>query len=63
MLRVAGTNRGCTPIYNGVLCGDICEALISFDIPVAFHNEFLKQGFPPIKLIRGLMIGDNTPVL
>ena len=28
-----------------------------------FHNEFLKQGFPPIKLIRQLMIGDNSPVL
>jgi uncharacterized protein (DUF885 family) len=28
-----------------------------------FHNEFLKQGFPPIKLIRGLMIGDGSPVL
>jgi uncharacterized protein (DUF885 family) len=28
-----------------------------------FHNEFLKQGFPPIKLIRQLMIGDSSPVL
>ena len=28
-----------------------------------FHNEFLKQGFPPIKLIRRLMIGDESPVL
>ena len=28
-----------------------------------FHNDFLKQGFPPIKLIRGLMIGDGSPVL
>ena len=28
-----------------------------------FHNEFLQQGFPPIKLIRGLMIGDGSPVL
>ncbi len=28
-----------------------------------FHNEFLKQGFPPIKLIRGLMIGEGSPVL
>jgi hypothetical protein len=28
-----------------------------------FHTEFLKQGFPPIKLIRRLMIGDNSPVL
>ena len=28
-----------------------------------FHNELLKQGFPPIKLIRDLMIGDGSPVL
>lgn len=28
-----------------------------------FHNEFLKQGFPPIRLIRALMIGDNSPIL
>jgi uncharacterized protein (DUF885 family) len=28
-----------------------------------FHNEFLKQGFPPIKLIRETMLGDNSPVL
>jgi uncharacterized protein (DUF885 family) len=28
-----------------------------------FHNSFLKQGFPPIKLIRRVMIGDNSPVL
>jgi uncharacterized protein (DUF885 family) len=28
-----------------------------------FHNEFLKQGFPPIKLIRKAMLGDDSPVL
>jgi uncharacterized protein (DUF885 family) len=28
-----------------------------------FHTEFLKQGFPPIKLVRRLMIGDESPVL
>jgi uncharacterized protein (DUF885 family) len=28
-----------------------------------FHNEFLKQGFPPVGLIRRLMIGDASPVL
>ena len=28
-----------------------------------FHNELLKQGFPPIKLVRQLMLGDNSPVL
>jgi uncharacterized protein (DUF885 family) len=28
-----------------------------------FHNEFLKQGFPPIKLVRRLMMGDDSPVL
>jgi uncharacterized protein (DUF885 family) len=28
-----------------------------------FHNEFLKQGFPPVKLIRKQMLGDDSPVL
>jgi uncharacterized protein (DUF885 family) len=28
-----------------------------------FHNEFLKQGFPPVKLIRKSMLGDDSPVL
>jgi uncharacterized protein (DUF885 family) len=28
-----------------------------------FHNEVLKQGFPPIKLLRQLMMGDHSPVL
>lgn len=28
-----------------------------------FHNEVLKQGFPPIKLLRQVMMGDNSPVL
>ena len=29
----------------------------------SFHNELLKQGFPPIKLLRQMMMGDNSPVL
>jgi uncharacterized protein (DUF885 family) len=28
-----------------------------------FHNEFLKQGFPPIKIIRRAMLGDDSPTL
>jgi hypothetical protein len=28
-----------------------------------FHNSFLKQGFPPIKLVREMMLGDGSPVL
>ena len=28
-----------------------------------FHNEVLKQGFPPIKLLRQVILGDNSPVL
>jgi uncharacterized protein (DUF885 family) len=28
-----------------------------------FHNEFLKQGFPPIKLLQLMMLGENRPVL
>jgi len=28
-----------------------------------FHDEFLKQGFPPVKLIRETMLGNESPVL
>ena len=28
-----------------------------------FHNEFIKQGGVPIKLIRHAMLGDNSPIL
>ena len=28
-----------------------------------FHTEFLKQGFPPVKLVREAMMGDGGPVL
>ena len=28
-----------------------------------FHNEFLKQGFPPIVIVRRAMLGDFSPVL
>jgi uncharacterized protein (DUF885 family) len=28
-----------------------------------FHDEFLKQGFPPIKIIREAMLGDGSPTL
>jgi len=28
-----------------------------------FHDEFLKQGFPPIKIVREAMLGDESPAL
>jgi hypothetical protein len=28
-----------------------------------FHNEFLRQGFPPIKIVREAMLGDGSPTL
>jgi uncharacterized protein (DUF885 family) len=28
-----------------------------------FHNRFIKEGFPPIKMIRRTMLGDDSPVL
>jgi uncharacterized protein (DUF885 family) len=28
-----------------------------------FHNNFMKQGFPPIKIVRQAMLGDNSPTL
>jgi len=28
-----------------------------------FHNDFMKQGFPPIKIVRQAMMGDHSPTL
>lgn len=28
-----------------------------------FHDEFMKQGFPPIKIVRQAMLGNDSPVL
>ncbi len=28
-----------------------------------FHDDFLRQGFPPVKIIRRAMLGDDSPVL
>ncbi len=28
-----------------------------------FHDAFLSQGFPPIKIVREAMLGDNSPTL
>ena len=28
-----------------------------------FHNEFMQQGFAPIKIIRKAMLQDSSPVL
>ena len=28
-----------------------------------FHNNFLRQGFPPIKIVRRAMLGDDSPTL
>jgi len=28
-----------------------------------FHNDFLRQGFPPIKIVREAMLGDDSPAL
>ncbi len=28
-----------------------------------FHDDFLKKGFPPVKIIRREMLGDESPVL
>jgi uncharacterized protein (DUF885 family) len=34
----------------------------AFDIQT-FHNDFMRQGFAPIKIIRKAMLGDSSPVL
>jgi uncharacterized protein (DUF885 family) len=28
-----------------------------------FHNNFLRQGFPPIKIVRKALLGDDSPAL
>jgi uncharacterized protein (DUF885 family) len=28
-----------------------------------FHNNFLRQGFPPIKIVREALLGDNSPAI
>jgi uncharacterized protein (DUF885 family) len=28
-----------------------------------FHNDFMKQGFPPIKIVRRALLGDDSPLL
>jgi uncharacterized protein (DUF885 family) len=28
-----------------------------------FHNNFMRQGFPPIKIVRRAMLGDGSPTL
>ncbi len=28
-----------------------------------FHNDFLRQGFPPIRIVRKAMLGDDSPVI
>jgi uncharacterized protein (DUF885 family) len=28
-----------------------------------FHDDFLRQGFPPIKIVREAMLGDGSPAL
>jgi uncharacterized protein (DUF885 family) len=28
-----------------------------------FHDDFLSQGYPPIKIVREAMLGDNSPAL
>jgi uncharacterized protein (DUF885 family) len=28
-----------------------------------FHNDFLRQGFPPVKIVRRALLGDDSPTL
>jgi uncharacterized protein (DUF885 family) len=28
-----------------------------------FHNNFMRQGFPPIKIVRRAMLADDSPTL
>ena len=28
-----------------------------------FHDEFIRQGMPPIPIVRRIMLGNDTPAL
>jgi uncharacterized protein (DUF885 family) len=28
-----------------------------------FHDAFLRQGYPPVKIVRKALLGDDSPVL
>jgi uncharacterized protein (DUF885 family) len=28
-----------------------------------FHDAFMRQGYPPLKIVRRAMLGDDSPVL
>jgi uncharacterized protein (DUF885 family) len=28
-----------------------------------FHNNFLREGFPPVKIVREALLGDQSPTL
>jgi uncharacterized protein (DUF885 family) len=28
-----------------------------------FHDDFLRQGFPPVKIVREALLGDDSPAL
>jgi len=45
------------------LCADVKKkegAAFSLE---KFHDDFLRQGFPPIKIVREAMLADNSPTL
>jgi uncharacterized protein (DUF885 family) len=42
---------------------DLCRKQGSCFSLKKFHDEFLKQGFPPIVIVRRTMLGDSSPVL
>ena len=41
---------------------DLLFYLFAFSLE-EFHNNFLKQGFPPIKIVREALLGDDSPAL
>jgi uncharacterized protein (DUF885 family) len=30
---------------------------------LGFHDAFLQQGYPPVKIVRKALLGDDSPVL
>lgn len=70
---VVETKRGCgDPTYLYYTLGKLEILKLRADLQKKeganfnlqnFHDNFLKQGFPPVKIVREALLGDNSPAL
>lgn len=70
---VVETKRGCgDPTYLYYTLGKLEILKLRADLQQKeganfnlqkFHDDFLRQGFPPVKIVREALLGDNSPAL